>query len=220
MQINRRRLLLWTLRASAVGFASFLPSPLKAMVRPGMRSTRGTVRINGFEAQPDQIVRPGDTVSTDTQGEAIFIVGSDAYLLREDSEVSFPMQNSTVKAFSLISGKILAVFGKGKTSINTPFATIGIRGTGIYIEAYPERDYICLCYGKAVLRSKINRSAGKVLDTFHHDAPQNFYKDPNRSGGLVESAKMVNHQDEELIMLEALVGRIPLFGPNPIKMPS
>ncbi len=219
MPIDRRRLLIWTLRASALGLVGLLPRPLAAMVKPGMRSMRGDIQINGTPAQNDQLVNLGDHIRTGKGAEAVFVFGSDAYLLREDSEIEFPMNNPAEQALTVISGKVLAVFGQRKIKINTPYVTIGIRGTGVYMEAYPDRDYICLCYGKAVLRSTINRNIGDVLDAFHHDAPKNFYADEKRSGGLMEAAKMVNHQDEELIMLEALVGRIPLFGPNPIKMP-
>ena len=115
----------------------------------------------------------------------------------------------------------MGVFGRTEMAVSTPLATIGIRGTGLYVEAREDRDYVCLCYGKAELTPKLKPSLAQSLDTFHHDAPRNIYKDPlAHSGRVIEKEKMINHQDEELIMLEALVGRIPLFGPEPIQMPN
>ncbi len=221
MTINRRTVLQWALKMSYFGMASLLPAPVAAMVKPGMRSVRGDVRVNGTSADPGLIVRPGDRLTTGLTGEAIVVIDANAYLLRPEGEIVFPEQNAAEKVLSVVSGKLLAVFGPGDLILDLPLATIGIRGTGLYVEATPEKDYVCLCYGKAVLRSKLNVVITEQLDTFHHDMPRNFHANPaDHSGLFIEPAKMVNHIDEELIMLEALTQRIPLFGPDPIKMPD
>jgi len=221
MTIDRRDTLRWALRISAFGLVGLLPAPLAAMVKPGMRTMRGDVQINGRTASASQIVNPGDRLTTGPGAEATLISGFNAYLLRGDGDIVFPEDNAAQKVLRVISGQLISVFGPGAQSIDMPLATIGIRGTGIYVEAWADRNYVCLCYGRAVLKSKLNPAVREGLSTFHHNTPRTVHRHPDRHGGLfIEPAEMVNHQDEELILLEALVGRVPLFGPKPIKMPK
>jgi len=220
MIINRRRVLRWALGASYFGLAGLLPRPLAAMVRPGIREVRGDVRVNGRTAMMDEILQPGDTLSTAAGGQAIIVVDANAYLLHDMGEIILPEKSPAENILTVVSGRLLSVFGPGDLTIDTPVATIGIRGTGAYVEVREDRTYVCLCYGWAELISKLNPDVSERQNTVHHNEPRNFYADPAAHGGVyLEPAKMVNHMDEELIMLEALVGRIPLFGPEPIKMP-
>ncbi len=221
MKIDRRDVLRWALTLSSWGFTGLLPRPLAAMVKPGMRRVRGDVRVNGVAAEPGLIVGAGDRLTTGPTGEAVLVVGANAYLLRSDGEIVFPERNAVAKVLTVVSGKIYSVFGPDQQTIDTPLATIGIRGTGLYVEVWPERNYVCLCYGRAGLRAKLNPVVREELSTFHHDAPRNFHADPDEHGGLfIEPSEMINHRDEELILLESLVERIPLFGPKPIPMPD
>ena len=42
------------------------------------------------------------------------------------------------------------MFPKGRQlRLTTQTATIGIRGTGVYVEAEPSQTYFCTCYGIA-----------------------------------------------------------------------
>lgn len=197
-------------------------------IEPGFLKVVGNVRLNGAPAHVGLAVHPGDVCTTGTDGECIISIGKHVFLLRTDSEVEFysehfeeGLDTSISGRIKIFAGAILSVFGNTDTTISTPLATIGIRGTGIYIEVSPEKDYVCLCYGRAKLRSNLNSNVHEDLDTFHHDAPRNFYAHPDEHNGLfIEPEKMINHMDEELILLEFLVGRIPLFGPEPIKMPD
>jgi hypothetical protein len=217
---NRRSVLRALTVLIGSGASMALTRRLVAMTPPGMVEVRGDVRINGMPSRNRDVVNPGDRVTTGANSDATFIFGNDVYLLRDDSEVVFPKDNIAKRTLTIVSGQLLGVFGRQNLSIDTPVATIGIRGTGAYIEVYPGRTYFCLCYGKAELRSKHDPDYAEDMDTVHHNAPRNFYADPgSRNGVAVEPAKMVNHRDEELILLESLVGRIPLFGPKPIKMP-
>lgn len=221
MQHHRRTVLRWALKMGAMGFASFLPAPLQAMIKPGMKSKRGDVRINGKMATIGAMVNPGDVLTTGPGAEATLISGFNAYLIRGDGEIMFPEDGAPQKVLRIVSGQLLSVFGQGELTIDMPLATIGIRGTGIYVETWPERDYVCLCYGKARLFPKLEPTYLEDLETFHHDAPRNFHANPEaHARKAIEPAEMVNHTDIELIMLEALVGRIPLFGDKPIKMPK
>lgn len=221
MMFSRRQMLRFALRAGALGLAGLLPGPVRAMIKPGMRSVTGDVRINGEPAGLDAIVAPGDVVTTGPGAEATLIQGFNAYLIRGDGEIMFPEETPAAKVLSVVQGQLISVFGKENLEIDMPLATIGIRGTGVYVEAWPDRNYICLCYGQARIIPKMDEHYLEALDTFHHNAPRNLYAKPEEHGGkLIEPAEMINHTDEELILLESLVGRIPLFGPKPIKMPQ
>ncbi|MBT4934908.1 MAG: hypothetical protein HOL66_07735 [Rhodospirillaceae bacterium] len=219
---NRRTLLRFALHVGALGFAGFLPRAMAAMVRPGMHTVKGDVRVNGTPVVAGAAVKPGDKVTTGAGGQAVLVIDFNAYLVRDDSEIIFPDDEDGVEAvLRVVSGRIMSVFGPGPLRIDMPLATIGIRGTGIYLEVYPERNYVCLCYGRAVLKSKLEPRVREALNTTHHEGPRNFHADPKARGTkFIEKAKMVNHKDTELIMLEALVGRIPKFGDKPIKMPE
>jgi hypothetical protein len=89
----------------------------------------------------------------------------------------------------------------------TPTATIGIRGTGCYIEAEEDRTYFCLCYGVAVVTPNDNRAGRETISTQHHEHP--VYIDAGQL--MMTSAPVINHTDAELIMLENMVGRRPPF---------
>ena len=83
------------------------------------------------------------------QREAIYVIGQDAYLQREKSSVSFADRGRMPALMRVITGDILSVVRQGEKRLEVPTATIGIRGTGCYIEASRSRSYFCLCYGVA-----------------------------------------------------------------------
>lgn len=190
------------------GMLALLREVAAANPDSGMRSIKGSVRIDGAPAEYGQRILPGQTVTTETDSEAVFVVGQDAFLQRDNSTFRIE-HNAGIVVLRYISGKVLSVFGKGRKSLLTPTATIGIRGTACYIEAEQARTYFCLCYGKALLTPHRDRSRQQALHTRHHERPLYIHAGAGRS--VVESANVVNHVDAELIMLEALVGRVPPF---------
>ena len=172
----------------------------------GIHSLRGSVKINGKTAQPGDLVRRGDSITTGADGQVTLVIERDAFLLRENTQVTFG-EEALKQAFRLITGKILAVFAKGEHRILTPTASIGIRGTGGYLEAVEaERTYFCLCYGETEVETDSGKHA--VYHTSHHESPRYLYRDK------LAVAPMLNHTDAELIMLEGLVGRYPPFYNN------
>lgn len=174
---------------------------------PGLHRFSGPVLINGQPARLGMPVRPGDTVTTGAGGEAIYIIGNDAYLQRDRSVVN--ITGDAIKSgLRVLSGKLLSVFGKGEKRIATPTATIGIRGTGCYIEATEDKVYFCLCYGIADVASLKNPAQVETIETRHHDHPVYLQADGSQ---MMVPASMVNHTDAELILLESLVGRVPPF---------
>jgi len=205
----RRRALL----ALAAGIS--LPAVLRRAIaqsssQQGVRSAQGEVTINGNAAAPGIPVRAGDTVVLGRGALTTFVLGEDAFLLRENSRVELTGSGLIVDALRLVTGKLLGVFGRGKgRRLMTETATIGIRGTGAYIEAQPERTYFCLCYGTAEVAAATG-GARETYSTRHHESPRYIYGD-GRSAAIVP-ASVVNHTDGELLMLEALVGRTPPQG--------
>jgi hypothetical protein len=104
---------------------------------------------------------------------------------------------------------MLSVFGKTDTVLQTPLATIGIRGTACYISAKPDKTYACVCYGQADLGGTEDGLALETVTTMHHDSPRYIY--PKGSVVRIEKAPVVDHTDAQLRMLEALVNRRPSF---------
>jgi hypothetical protein len=111
----------------------------------------------------------------------------------------------------VVTGKLLSVYarGLGERQIKGPTATIGIRGTGAYIEAEPDKTYFCLCYGEAEIVPDGAPDARETVRTTHHESPRTIYA-PGAVRAM-ERAPVINHTDDELILLESLVGRTPPF---------
>jgi hypothetical protein len=176
----------------------------------GIHRFRGQVWVNGKPAERGTPVKPGDTVSTAAKSYATFTVGDDAFLVRGDTKVELGGSGPLVSLARVLTGKLLSVYASGRPrEIRGTTATIGIRGTGAYIEVSAERNYFCLCYGTAEIVSTADPKASEVVNTIHHDAPRFIYS--SGKAKLIEPAPVINHKDEELILLESLVGRVPPF---------
>lgn len=175
---------------------------------PGIAQIKGDVRINGKPAERGQRVGPGDVIVTGKGAELVVVVEKDAFLVRANSRVEFgsAAAQGAVAALRLVTGALLSVFESGRRrEIHTATATIGIRGTGIYIEIEARRTYACTCYGEAVLTPVDDPGAAETVRTKRHDQPRYIYgKGMPR---MMEAAPVVNHTDVELQMLEVLVGR-------------
>jgi hypothetical protein len=195
----------------AGGIAGLIREVLAAGVKPvppGLYRVKGDVRINGQPAREGTPVKPGDSVTTGRGAEAVFVIGQDAFLQRENSVVNFG-QDAAKEFFRVLSGKLLSVFGKGEKRLATPTATIGIRGTGCYIEATEKTVYFCLCYGIADVTPTAEPSRTDRIETRHHDHPILIHNDQGMPA--MADAKVINHTDAELTLLENLTGRWPPF---------
>ncbi len=207
----RRR---WLRRALLGGIALplLLRDAFAASDRPnGLLEVKGEVQINGRPAKLGAALKPGDSVATAPGSSAVFVIGKDAFLIREKSELHTAGGVALAGVLRLVTGKLLSVFGSGSRRIVTPTATIGIRGTGIYIEAEAERSYVCTCYGVADLQASAMPEARETVRTTHHEAPRYVYAHGEMPIKMIEPAPVINHTDVELVMLEALVGRVPPF---------
>jgi len=110
-----------------------------------------------------------------------------------------------------VKGKLLSAFGKRREGERaalhqTTAATIGIRGTAIYAEATDDVTYICTCYGKTRLTANTDSSVYEDVKAKYHDNPRYIYTKP-KDGKLIEPAPVINHTNEELMLIEACQGR-------------
>lgn len=177
------------------------------LAAPGFYKVSGKVSINGQPAREGMLVNAGDTIVTGSGSEAIYVIGQDAYLQRDNSAVA--VAGDILKSgLRVLNGKLLSVFGKGNKRIETATATIGIRGTGCYLEASAEKTYFCLCYGLADIALARDSQSVRTVQTTHHEQPLYLHADPRQGMAM---APMINHSDAELVMLENLVGRLPPF---------
>ena len=201
----RRRALL---ALAAIGLPAALRSALaQSSAKQGVRTVQGDMRINGRLAEAGTLVRPGDAIALADGAAATFVVGQDAFLMRGNSRAELIGSGLLVSAVQLVTGKLLGVFGSGgERRLVTATASIGIRGTGAYMEAEPLRTYFCLCYGTAEVAATIG-GGRESYSTRHHESPRYIYGD-GRNRAIVP-ASVANHTDSELILLESLVGRSP-----------
>ncbi len=204
-RMHRRALL-------ALGAGISLPAALRlalaqSSAKQGLRTAQGEVGVNGKPAEPGTLVRPGDVIATGKGAYATFVVGQDAFLVRESTRAELIGSGLLVSALRLVTGKLLGVFASGgERRLVTATATIGIRGTAGYIEAEPTRTYFCLCYGTAEVAATLG-GAHESYSTRHHESPRYIYGDGR--GRAIVPASVANHTDSELILLESLVGRTP-----------
>jgi hypothetical protein len=223
MKILTRREWLQLMTGSSVALAwamADLRSALAAeSIKPGVARLRGPARVNGIVARAGTPVNPGDVIVTGPKSEMAAVIGHDAFLIRENSRVEFGgnVGDAVVQAMRVVTGAMLSVFGKGQhRDVRTVTATIGIRGTGLYVEVTPDRTYACTCYGEAELVPIDDPGSAEVVRTKHHDAPRYIY--PKGMPRMIEVAPVINHTDAELVMLEGLVGRkvpFPPYAPYP-----
>jgi len=208
MDIDRERRRALRLLLGVGTLQAALQSALaQTLDKQGVRTAQGDLRVNGAPAAAGSPVRPGDTVTTSKGAFATFVVGRDAFLIRENSQAELIGSGALVNVLRLVSGKVLGAFGSGADRrISTATATIGIRGTGAYTEAEPARTYFCLCYGTADVAATMS-GARESYSTHHHESPRYIYGD-GRERAIVP-AGVIDHTDTEIIMLEALVGRTP-----------
>ena len=214
---NRRELLNFISLFGVVGTISFLLNGCS--FSRGFRQIEGEVFLNGrrvsheqMEGQDGVLVPSDSLIRTGSQASAIFVIGRDAFLMRGNSEVELKPnllnnKNNEIIGFNLSSGAILSVFASKNRKLRTSAALIGIRGTGVYIETDSKKTYVCTCYGTSYMQVKDAPEINETVTTLYHDQPRFIYSGEKR----IDPAPVINHSDQELILLERLVGRVPPF---------
>jgi hypothetical protein len=185
-------------------------------VEKGVHRVRGDVRVNGTPAKEGMDVKAGDVVTTGAGSEVVFVTGRDAFLIRSNSRVEAQgtLGALVLSGLRVVTGAVLSVFSPGEPkTLRTSTATIGIRGTAVYLEAEEARTYVCTCYGEADIESTADPSAREIVRTTHHEQPR--YVMGTGAPQMLMGAPVVNHTDAELTLLESLAGRRPPFAPWP-----
>jgi len=190
-------------------------TPKKMADDKSIFSLEGDVRVNGQRADLGTQIKGGDTVSTQRNSEVVFAVGGDSFILRSDSEMEIEGGGIFVDALRMLTGSVLSVFdkrsGQQQLTMNSSTATIGIRGTGVYMESEPGLTYLCTCYGQVGLYSNKDLNDSELITATHHDAPK-YITDRKTRDTFIRPAPFKNHTDAELKLLEAIVGREVPFG--------
>ncbi len=218
---RRRRFLVRIAAAGALttgGLAGFIGRALAKgdlPAIPGVNRLDGRATVNGKPAQVGTPVSPRDKVATGPGSTAVVVIKDDAFLIRENTTLEFAESGGVLSRVLIETGRVLSVFGKKPMMIKAANATIGIRGTGAYLEVEPGKVYFCLCYGEADVDGPGMASPRRVKTT-HHEEPLLL----TEVAGAMRAAPgpFQNHSDDELILLESLVGREPPFsGTYPLK---
>ncbi|TGG91651.1 hypothetical protein E4656_14720 [Natronospirillum operosum] len=226
---NRRQFLqrslqlsLWSILAGA-GTTALLGSRAQAQLLgrvpdglpPGQSvyELQGEVMVDGQRADMTTLITPDSLIRTGSNSYIIFVVGRDAYILRENSELQLESEGLLATGLRLLTGKVLSVFGErepeARLQMNTGIATIGIRGTGLYAEAHDDRSYVCTCYGLTELAAAAHPEQTERVAARYHES-RYVLREPE-NGQLIVQAPFINHTDEELALIESLVGRQPPF---------
>ena len=140
------------------------------------------------------------------------MVSDCSMLLRAESHVVLGGEKSATSIVRLSSvkvlvGKLLSVFPPGPVRIQTATATAEIRGTGVYVESDMEQTYFCTCFGVTDVFATDDPESRQTVVATHHDKPLYIMAGTKNRGNSIRPARFINHTDQELALIEALVGR-------------
>ena len=175
--------------------------PLAARAQPAggiVHELSGEVTLNGFAMDVNSALAPGQTIATGADGRVWFSFGGDAFFLRPGGRVRLEASRPAeplIDFLRLVGGALGATFARARRrSLVTATATIGIRGTGVYVESSRDETYACTCFGAVEI-------GDVTVEAKRHEARR------IARGGHVEPAPFERHTDGEMIRLEGLVGR-------------
>lgn len=178
---------------------------------------RGKILINGKPATSKMFVKSEDTIEAIGEKSSImFSVGMDAFKVSNNAKVILSGYEN-VDDIEVKSGKLLAVFAKGRRrKITTNNATMGIRGTGVFVDAMSKKKTeFCTCYGKTNVSTNSKNSMD--VEAMHHNSLVIEGNSINMDSAIVRMYHFLispSHTDKELRELEAMVGRVPEFDRN------
>ncbi len=231
----RRRLLIQALAAglfsaglpgvNALAAGIFGSRPSRLAAGQSIYRISGQATVNGKEATLETRIIPGDTVQTAKDSEIIFVVNSHAMILRGGSNLVIETERKKtaqknteekspasllITGLRILTGKLLSVSRDTPMRVTTATATLGIRGTGFYVESDPALTYFCTCYGTTDVAANADPESRTTVESKHHDRPLYIVNDAER-GKSIRYAPFINHTDQELALIEALVGRTTPF---------
>jgi len=190
--------------------------PSKLPPEQSIYSLSGNVRVNDQPATLSTPIKPGDTLQTAKDSQVIFVVNTHSMILRGDSKLVIEapagapanpsITDYVIGGLRMVTGKLLSVSRNSPMRVTTSTSTIGIRGTGFYVEADPEQTYFCTCYGATEVQANDDPESREQVVASHHDRPLYIVKDGGK-GKNIRNAPFLNHTDQELALIETLVGR-------------
>ena len=170
---------------------------LKHALADGVTRVRGAALVNGTPTKAGATVKAGDTIVTGPRSDIVFTIGRDAMLVRESSNLQLAQDG-----FRLVTGAVLAVFTpRQRKQLQTNTATIGIRGTAVYLEAERTRTYACTCFGETVLGPIDGGNLETVRPAQRHEPRYIYARGAPR---MVAPAPMLNHTEAEIELLQKL----------------
>ena len=200
----------WT-GAEAITFGVFGSRPRKLPEGQSIYGLSGQVTVNDQPASLSTQIKPGDTVQTAQNSEIVFVVNTHSMILRSESKLLIEQSQESatsliIGGLRMLSGRLLSVSRNSPMRLTSSTATIGIRGTGFYMEAEPDRTYFCTCYGATEVEATADPQSRETVAAKHHDRPLYIVTDGG-SGNNIRNAPFINHTDQELALIETLVGR-------------
>ncbi|HEY5898727.1 MAG TPA: hypothetical protein VIV54_14255, partial [Burkholderiales bacterium] len=146
---------------------ALLPLPARSQAPWGVvRELSGEVTLNDFPVTRASALRAGQSLRTGADGRIWFMLGGDAYFLRPNSTLRLDTSRPSepvVDFLRLVTGALGSTFARGmRRSLVTPTATIGIRGTGVYLECTRDVTYACTCFGTTEISST---PTGSMMET-------------------------------------------------------
>ena len=194
--------------AAAAAWSALGATSASAQAATNVVQQTGDVLINGVRFQKGQNIQTGDRIVTGPNSTMIFLVGTSAFHVRQNTTLSVERGNSlsAVGMLRMLTGAVVSVWGRGPyRQIVTPTITAGIRGTGVYTEVFENqggRGYVCNCYGTIEMQASGDRALSQA------DYHQAFWGEVEPKGGrMLTPAKALNHTDEELEFLAKLAGQ-------------
>lgn len=197
--------------AEAITFGVFGSRPRKLPEGQSIYGLSGQVTVNDQPASLSTQIKPGDTVQTAQNSEIVFVVNTHSMILRSESKLLIEQSQESatsliIGGLRMLSGRLLSVSRNSPMRLTSSTATIGIRGTGFYMEAEPDRTYFCTCYGATEVEATADPQSRETVAAKHHDRPLYIVTDGG-SGNNIRNAPFINHTDQELALIETLVGR-------------
>jgi len=206
MAISRRKFL-----ASAAAIPILLSLPGRAYAATKIHILEGRVYINDHRANIGTSVQAGDKIEVLQGGKIALSIGGDAFLLRAGTTLEIEGDNGLlVTGLRLVTGGLLAVFDRRyqPMQIDAKVATIGIRGTAVYLNLEPHTLYGCTCYGDTEVQIEGSDEVERISAIYHHP----YEIAPGSEGNMaMQMMPIKDHTDDELRMLEGFVGRKPGF---------
>jgi hypothetical protein len=200
--------------AQAQGFSIFGSRPARLPPTQSVYGLSGDVKVNSQPASLQTRIKPGDTVETGQNSEIIFVVNTHSMFLRDNSKLVIEgtegpggaIAGSVINGLRILTGKLLSVSRNSPMRVTTNTSTIGIRGTGFYIESEQDLTYFCTCYGSTEAQATNDPDSKESITAARHDKPI-YIAASGAPGRKIRNAPFINHEDQELSLIETLVGR-------------